>query len=109
MSEVNQKADTPAEQALQRAFSALYLHFESNLPFVISTEEHKSYTPDFVLTGKRSLRSTIVECEGKGSSSKDNAARDAYFNQRGMKVLHIPNKMALKYPYEIAVIIEALL
>jgi hypothetical protein len=51
----------------------------------------KTYTLDILITDPR-FKNVAIEVEGKGSASKDNERRDAFFLQRNIDILHFGNK-----------------
>lgn len=50
----------------------------------------KTYTPDYLIVDPQ-YYCGIMEVEGKGSASKENPERDAFFTRQGLWVEHIAN------------------
>jgi len=78
--------------ALNRAHIACTLEHE-----VVRYGEYKnghplSYVLDILLIDPR-YDTVAIEVEGEGSSSKDDYQRDWYLSTRGIRVLHVDNKV----------------
>jgi very-short-patch-repair endonuclease len=95
---------TEAEQVLAAELARRGVRYLTQIPYVREGEftaegAPKTYVADIVVADK-----LILEVEGEGSSS-ESVERDRFFEEKGLKVIHIPNEAALKYSNIIAEII----
>jgi len=95
---------TEAEQVLAAELARRGVRYLTQVPYVREGEytaegAPKTYVADIVVADK-----LILEVEGEGSSS-ESVERDRFFEEKGMKVIHIPNEAALKYSNIIAEVI----
>ncbi|MEM3404515.1 MAG: hypothetical protein QXJ17_08275 [Nitrososphaeria archaeon] len=101
---------TKAEQYLIAELSRAGIPYTTQRPFSRNGEYTKvgcakQYVADIIVKTSKCLIN--LEVEGEGTSS-DEQERDRYFEKKGIRVVHIPNEVALKYSYVIAALIKAL-
>lgn len=101
---------TKAEQYLIAELSRAGIPYTTQRPFSRNGEytkegSVKQYVADVLVKTSKGLIN--LEVEGEGTSS-DSVKRDRYFEERGVKVVHIPNEVAVKYSHVIVDLIKAL-
>ncbi len=100
---------TKSEELFASALSVYGVGYRTEVAFEREGEKTEDGKPKvYVLDIFLIDRNVGIELEGEGSSSKDNAERDAFFRSKGIGIAHLSNELVQKHAGEVAELIAIL-